>query len=223
MNANGGDTWLEKRVSGLEGEDAFFRSFGVPLGHPADYSGMAADPRQGFSEFYILAMGTEQPAGTEQDIFAYKVSPRAAGDLDGDFDIDGMDGAFGLCFGEDYVYSQCECAALDFDDDGDIDDDDVRAFRDAFTGPLCDCHGPCHDDPECRGEGESVGGDGFDQEAWESLPPKCELAAWYLTHLPTEEVAALAKKLADYLMQHPDDEDAEEIADFVACVFAVLP
>jgi len=224
-STDGGGTWLEKRVSGLEGEDAFFRSFGLPFGHPADYSGMAADPRQGFSEFYILAMGTEQPAGTEQDIFAYKVSPRAAGDLDGDFDIDGMDGAWSLCWGdrEEHWYSQCECAALDFDDDWDIDDDDVRAFRDAFTGPLCDCHGPCHDDPECRGEEGGVDGGGFDGETLEDLPPACDVAAWFLRHLPSDEVAALAKKLADYLMEHPEDEDAEEIADFLACVYAVLP
>ena len=215
-SSNGGDSWFERRVTQGESGQPFFDT--CTAGLPVDYSGMTSDPRSGFSTFYILAMG--KPFGADDlDIYSYAVHLRPKGDFDGDHDVDGFDGQFNLCMWPPHPI--CECAALDLNGDGEVNYDDIVLFPDVLTGALCDCHGPCHEDPECNGEGP---GDGawWDDESLADLPSECDLAKWFVTHVPLECVQGLVEKLAKYVDSHPDDPQAEEMLQFIVCFYAVF-
>jgi hypothetical protein len=100
----------------------------------------------------------------------------------------------------------------------------MEAFGKVFTDELCDCHGPCHIDPDCPGGGgEFLGGGGWDEESVADLPPACELAAWYATHVPKETLYVIVEGLAQYFQENPDDPHAVEITDFINCAYALAP
>jgi len=223
-SSNGGNSWFERRVSARDDGEPFFDSVvdAPPCQAPKDYSGMIGDPRAGFSTFYIMAMGTPNGAAGDMDIYTYAVHLRPKGDFDGDHDVDDLDSQFYQCiWAPDPV---CECAALDLNGDGKVNFDDVELFPDVWTGALCDCHGPCHDDPACEGEG-SGGGDGawWDEDAFADLPPACDLAKWYVMHVPLEYVEGLVEKLEEFIKTHPEDAQADEMSQFIVCFYAMSP
>jgi hypothetical protein len=175
---DGGSTWIEKRLSGaLDDPLPYFDPNLTCNQPPKDYSGMAADPRPGTANFYVLGMGIPRtrPPGSNQDIFFYEIGLRPAGDYEGDFDVDEFDAPFSYCFGS--PYPDCWCAALDFDDDGDVDWWDFREFPLHLTGDLPECRGPCQPDPGhpagLDGAGEPPG---WTAEDVAKMPAGCELA-----------------------------------------------
>jgi hypothetical protein len=100
--------------------------------------------------------------------------------------------------------------------------DDVEAFfaPGFMTGPLCGCHGPCHDDPGCE---EGAGASGSGAEFAQDLPDGCELAGAYLSHVPPDYAYGMCQTLIDYITEHPDDPQAERMLDFLACLTCALP
>ena len=223
-SSNGGNSWFERRVSTREDAEPFFDSVvqGPPCQSPVDYSGMTADPRPGFSTFYVMAIGTPNGAAADMDIYTYAVHLRPKGDFDGDHDVDDSDAQFNLCLWPSYPI--CECGALDLNGDGEVTWDDVELFPDVWTGALCDCHGPCHEDPACDGE-DSGGGGGawWDEDALADLPASCDLAKWFVTHVPLQYLQGFVKKVAEYVKVHPDDPQADEMSQFIVCFYAVWP
>jgi hypothetical protein len=223
-SSDGGSHWYEKRLSGSGTEPPYFNpNLGPPppppLG-PDDYSAMTSDPTPGTSAFYVMPMGI--PAGGDnQDIFSYEVILRARGDYAGDFDVDQSDAVWNVCWGQ-LAGLPCDCETLDFDDDGDVDEEDFHTFYAFVTGPVCECHGPCQHDGGCGDGGESAGG-GFGSDVVDQMPPGCEAVAWFVTHAPVEYVYGFEERLIEYLSQHGDEREAIGSWQILECLQSALP
>ena len=73
-------------------------------------------------------------------------------------------------------------------------------------------------DPSQGGGGDAVW---WDEEAFTDLPAACDLAKWYVMHVPLEYIEALVEKLEEFIKAHPEDPHADDIAQFIVCFHAM--
>ena len=55
-----------------------------------------------------------------------------------------------------------------------------------------------------------------------AMPDGCELAAWYATHVPREEVLAFAERLVELMDEAPELFDEPRSYQFLECIYAIL-
>jgi hypothetical protein len=80
------------------------------------------------------------------DMGAYEFIPEIPGDVDGDGDVDGFDGAaLRACASGPAVGVSAECAVGDLDGDGDGDQDDFGIFQRCYSGSLRAADAGCAD------------------------------------------------------------------------------
>jgi hypothetical protein len=175
----------------------------------------------GGQPIFVDPVGCAPDITDVQALFPYEIHLRAKGDFDGDFDVDDLDPRWDTCLGykSPCSYSLCFCAALDFDADCDIDLKDMEAFFRAKTGALPGCHSLCHTDTDPPVEGMRGGWSG---EEVSVMPEGCELAAWYATIAPREQVMALTARLLQLMDESPEIFDQPESYEFLQCIYAIL-
>ncbi len=252
---DGGDTWRERRISGLlNGNNPnspcptelglstpFFNAVSANFlnaGVPGEYLGFAADPREGISKFYVLVPGTRADhIASNSDMYAFTIDLRAYGDYDGDFDLDDFDGALikpgTVCWPDPVATSasvaECSpCAALDMDDDGDLDLDDLgRVYSGAgpMGLPRCDCTGPCGLPPDCTGLGLLGAPESSRLPAALAAaiaPEGCDLAVRYMTHTRRELALELQSSLALLVATRYGAPEIRAIEGFLDCLTVML-
>ncbi len=227
-SVDGGMVWEEKRVTPPEGGLPMFQTTSEGV---SDYSAMAADPRPGESKFYLLTMGAPRDeVPPDQDIYSFEITLRAAGDWNGDYGIDLIDSWFliNVCFtGPQIPPENCRCLVFDFDDDGDVDLDDVIAFWDneTFTGKRCDCAEECQLRPDCLDGGGAAleSGPSSASLGTVGLPEGCEGVFPFIEKAPLDTVSSFVTTLHAYLKERPDAPDRAKVERYLACLEAVLP
>ncbi len=79
--------------------------------------------------------------------------------------------------------------------------------------------GQCHQYTNPQG-GEAAGGWTAEQVA--AMPDGCELAAWYATQVPQEEVLAFVARLLELMDESPELFDEPRSYQFLECICTIL-
>ncbi len=158
---------------------------------------------------------------------------RILGDYDGDFDLDAANGGASSdyagmlsCWQLSGPYPRCSpCRYVDFNGDGYVDIYDFNYFFNGdpiepvdppYTGPLCDCHGPCHIDTGCLAGGAAFSGEGLMQAIDQRQP--CAAVARFLAVTPAEEVSELREFLMQRMAAESDSARLHEMEYCLACL-----